>query len=632
MRKPVIWYRTKQVWLKHFPPEFPASFSTLYQALKNGSRDFSDFDLIEMGLAKSLTLAGKTKIRKPLSKEEEEFVAKFKTAVSKWRVCRICIKKVGGDWYFPGYFYPDTTPIPPQVLINAMHSDHKQCFVKIIYVHVFSENKTLDDLILDQFNIKLNHLENLSFPKKLPKGYSGYSKDYWRDVVLKEGTALHIACRYGYHGYLRLLLISGANPDTDIANRLTEIQAPIQVVDINDNLQSLRTQGFQDTPLHMAAMFGRVECVKTLIQGRWGYYKPANANAFGRVYPHETPVYAAICSANQDCVMEIVKGLLPTNPWKYFYERKIGSANWKSPPDTYIDCVHHICSPLMAAVAWGKNGIVDRLLKEGASLHTRARITGETALHVAVHQGNVTALRILLHYGAPTSTRSCNGTTCIHYWTGSDYEILRVLLRHGADVNWKDGKGEGLIHKIAATNNRNMMERFFEAAEGTIDVDLPTDSNERTPLHTAAAHGATDCIDYLLHIGADAERVDKSGQNVLHIAASVGHFYRYSGSVLRIQDLISAGAKINQQDNMGDTPAHKAAQYMSNGPKCREMGRNFWKIIKGRANLAIKNNLGQTPSLTQESRAKKRKSEPASKVENAKRKRSRILKNRRKST
>ena len=44
-------------------------------------------------------------------------------------------------------------------------------------------------------------------------------------------------------------------------------------------------------------------------------------------------------------------------------------------------------------------------------------------------------------------------------------------MRHGADVNWKDGQGEGLIHKIAARNSRGMMERFFEAAEGTIDVD-----------------------------------------------------------------------------------------------------------------------------------------------------------------
>ena len=145
-----------------------------------------------------------------------------------------------------------------------------------------------------------------------------------------------------------------------------------------------------------------------------------------------------------------------------------------------------------------------------------------------------------------------------------------------------------------------------------------------------------------MDLGADAARVDKDGQNVLHVAASVGHWK----SILA---LISAGAKINQQDNMGNTPAHKAAQYISNGSGERKdngkvggdrgLGRNhLWNmLIRGGANLSIKNNLSQTPTeaiFTQESKAKKRKSAPfpASKVENAKRKRSRILKNRRKST
>ena len=163
-----------------------------------------------------------------------------------------------------------------------------------------------------------------------------------------------------------------------------------------------------------------------------------------------------------------------------------------------VDTAHHDYTPLMAAIAWRKNNLVSLLLKQGASVHTRARITGETALHVAVHQGNITALTELLHKGAPTSTRTYNGTTSVHLWTGEDKNILKVLLRHGADADWKDGRGEGLLHQLAARDDKKMMEKFFDATEGRLDIDLPTDLEGRTPLHIAAANNSEECIDFLL--------------------------------------------------------------------------------------------------------------------------------------
>merc|ERR1719204_2626933 len=543
----------------------PLSFGAVYKAMKNGSLDFNDPDMIEMGLEKSLMICGKTKHSNPSTTPPEiEFAIKFKRAVSSWTICRDCLNRVTRtpDGYFQGYFYPNKTTVPPQVLLNAMHSRHKKCFVKLIYRHVCWEGKPLDDLILSQFDLKMNHLENLKDYKRdgspgtslrmnalnaLTDGLSRTTKDYWRDKVIKEGTALHIACKYDYHDYLRMMLLCGASPDLDVANRDPENKAPTWVVNINDHLQGLRTKGFQDTALHVAAYHGSVHCVRILIQGRPNFYEPANPAAFGRVYGNETPIYAAIMSGWEDCVSQVCSGLK-------FKGALMGRTATES-----VDTAHHVWTPLMAAIAWRKNNLVSVLLKQGASVHTRARITGETALHVAVHQGNLTALRELLHKGAPTSTRTYNGTTSVHLWTGEDKNILKVLWRHGAD----------------------------------------------------------------------AERVDKHGQNVLHVAASLGYWKS-------VPVFIEAGAKINQQDKEGNTPAHKAAQHIEAHWQERGPRNYLWpKLTKGGADLTIKNNQGQEPldivtqddddliptptktpppvkSIKKEPNAKKRKSEPLS--------------------
>jgi len=619
----------------NFPYLGPLSFGLAYKAMKNGSLDFNDSYMIEMGLEKSLIICGKTKHSNPSTTPPEiEFAIKFKRAVSSWTICRDCLNRVTRtpDGYFQGYFYPNKTTVPPQVLLNAMLSKHKKCFVKLIYRHVCWEGKPLDDLILSQFDLKMNHLENLKDHKRdgspgtslrmnalnaLTDGLSKTTKDYWRDKVFKEGTALHIACKYDYHDYLRLMLLCGANPDLDVANRDPENKAPTWVVNINDHLQGLRTKGFQDTALHVAAYHRSVHCVRILIQGRPNFYEPANPAAFGRVYGNETPIYAAIMSGWEDCVSQVCSGLK-------FKGALMGRTATES-----VDTAHHVWTPLMAAIAWRRNNLVSFLLKLGASVHTRARITGETALHVAVHQGNITALTELLHKGAPTSTRTYYGTTSVHLWTGEDKNILKVLLRHGADADWKDGRGEGLLHQLAARDDKKMMEKFFDATEGRLDIDLPTDLDGRTPLHIAAANNSEDCIEFLLEVGADAERVDKHGQNVLHVAASVGYWKS-------VPVFIEAGAKINQQDKEGNTPAHKAAQHIEAHWQERGPRNYLWpKLTKGGADLTIKNNQGQEPldivtqddddliptptktpppvkSIKKEPNAKKRKSEPLS--------------------
>ncbi|KAF2160335.1 hypothetical protein M409DRAFT_37736, partial [Zasmidium cellare ATCC 36951] len=51
---------------------------------------------------------------------------------------------------------------------------------------------------------------------------------------------------------------------------------------------------------------------------------------------------------------------------------------------------------------------------------------------------------------------------------------------------------------------------------------VQADSADRTLLHGAAKHGLLECVEDLLVMGADLERVDCCGRSALHLAAISG--------------------------------------------------------------------------------------------------------------
>ncbi|KAF8840211.1 ankyrin, partial [Paxillus ammoniavirescens] len=59
--------------------------------------------------------------------------------------------------------------------------------------------------------------------------------------------------------------------------------------------------------------------------------------------------------------------------------------------------------------------------------------------------------------------------------------------------------------------------------------------------------GATAIASYLIDQGADVSKVDGSGWTALHIAVSAGH-------QPIVQELIGAGADVNQRNDKGISP------------------------------------------------------------------------------
>ncbi|XP_013384855.1 ankyrin repeat and protein kinase domain-containing protein 1-like [Lingula anatina] len=90
--------------------------------------------------------------------------------------------------------------------------------------------------------------------------------------------------------------------------------------------------------------------------------------------------------------------------------------------------------------------------------------------------------------------------------------------------------------------------------DGTLDVNkIDLLGGACTPLHMAAQHGATQCVQLLLQHGADPNIQDWRGRTPLHWAVELG-------ATQCVQLLLQHGADPNIQDGEGSKPLHMAAR------------------------------------------------------------------------
>ena len=99
-------------------------------------------------------------------------------------------------------------------------------------------------------------------------------------------------------------------------------------------------------------------------------------------------------------------------------------------------------TPLQFAVEYGSYEDVERALQENPDSINETEEYGNTALHMAVHQGKVKAVKLLLKSGADVNASGDLGRTPLHYAiSDQEFEIAQLLLSVGADADKPDGRG-----------------------------------------------------------------------------------------------------------------------------------------------------------------------------------------------
>src|SRR5262245_42254019 len=182
-----------------------------------------------------------------------------------------------------------------------------------------------------------------------------------------------------------------------------------------------------------------------------------------------------------------------------------------------------------------------------AGVHGAGR--AETSLLDAVKTGNVDAVRRLVT-NASVNTPEVDGTTALHWAVRADsLELVRMLLRAGADAKLANRYGVRPL-TLAATNGNAAMIETLLAAGADPNTALP---EGETVVMTAARTGKLDALKVLLAHGGAANAVESSlGETALMWAAAENH----PGAV---KALAEAGADLNARSRTLHHPPMKFA-------------------------------------------------------------------------
>jgi ankyrin repeat protein len=299
------------------------------------------------------------------------------------------------------------------------------------------------------------------------------------DSEKSRATALLIAASGGFPQLVEELLKTGITTvikDTNGNNALhlaTQEQYPDIIASLlrsDSELASIFDVNAQNnsgwTPLHLAALSGRLITVQTLLHSGASVN---NVNLLG-----ETALHIASCH-------------------------------------------NHV---------WVVNALLDHLT-DHPTPERNARLiqdfSDDTAFIIAVRQGHYTVASALIEKSAPLQPMELQGQkNALIESAGQDHpDLAKLLLDHGWDVNARDKDGDTALHLAADCNLLSIMELLISRG-----ADYNAHNKKgKTPLHRAIGGGKL-AIQTLLEKGADINVKDDEGTTPLWRASYRGKFFK----------------------------------------------------------------------------------------------------------
>ena len=227
---------------------------------------------------------------------------------------------------------------------------------------------------------------------------------------------------------------------------------------------------------------------------------------------------------------------------------------------------------------------------------------GNTALHLAVMNGNVAVIIKLRQHNARVDIKNKAGKTPsdlareLHPYDDSIAHAFSVSLDSSSlpfasaaeesagleskihTAPFQSGEDNSLIEAVRR-GDLNAVKRLL-ASKGCRESIENRDAQDDASLHIAAQGGHLEVVKHLIAKGANVDAQNRAGDTSLHIAVKKIFF----GVV---KHLIAKGANVNAQNSAGDTPLHIALK------------ERFFDVVKKLiakgANVDAQNRAGDTP-------------------------------------
>eukprot|EP00884_Botryococcus_braunii_P011738 jgi/Botrbrau1/20565/Bobra.145_2s0112.1 len=174
---------------------------------------------------------------------------------------------------------------------------------------------------------------------------------------------------------------------------------------------------------------------------------------------------------------------------------------------------------------------------------------------MAASSGNAQLLSYLLESGGAPSVTSADdeGWTPLHSTVSAGHEAASLLLLEaGADANAANSSGYTPLHYAASKGRLPLLRLLLKAGA---DVNARDKNTASTPLHRACSAGQAQAVRLLVEEGhAKVDALDKRRQTPLMVAVDCGQ--RAPALIL-----VAAGANVEAEDEMGETPLSAAAKH-----------------------------------------------------------------------
>lgn len=232
-------------------------------------------------------------------------------------------------------------------------------------------------------------------------------------------------------------------------------------------------EGFPNTPLQVAAQWGHLGLVRTLIEGGADVNRANNSG--------ETAILLAVEEKRVEVVGELLKAGAKPN-----YVPRAGRREEQM-------------TPLQLAAYEAGPPILELLLEAGATEPGLDTLL----LCGAACRGDVDAVKALLARGVDVNAKDSSDRTPLHYAAQTGKErIVRLLLDHGADSDLsagKKGKGESPLMMAAAVGKVEVAQMLVEAGADPDYSYRPFSGSPQITALTYAKHGRQKkMVEYLL--------------------------------------------------------------------------------------------------------------------------------------